>query len=192
MAALLGAGVGDGADIALLNDGKGFRAQATAQKKIVDILQAAGLFVQKIGAFPRTVEPPGDHDFRIIPQLFRRTAVVVLQDQPDFRHVQRGLPIGTGENDVFHGLAAQLLDTLFAHDPADGVDDVAFTAAVGTHHRRYALGEADGRFILKGFETLDFKFLKFHPSNTPTARPVVDCPTHTSLTGEITWLTAWA
>ena len=50
-------------------------------------------------------------------------------------HPQRRLSVGAGENHVFHRFAAQLLDALLAHHPADGVDHVALAAAVGADDR---------------------------------------------------------
>ncbi len=55
IAALLGAGLGDDADVALLDDGIGLGAQTAAEEDVVNVLQAAGLLVQEIGALSGAV-----------------------------------------------------------------------------------------------------------------------------------------
>ena len=69
--ALVRAGIGNSADVALLNDGKRFRAQSAAQEKVVDVFEPAGAFVEKIAAFARAIQAPCDHDFGIVAQFDR-------------------------------------------------------------------------------------------------------------------------
>ena len=47
------AGIGDGADISLLDDGVGFGAHAAAHEDVVDVLETARLLVEQVGAFSR-------------------------------------------------------------------------------------------------------------------------------------------
>ena len=58
--------------------------------------------------------------------------------QGDLRHPQRLTLARAGEDHVFHAGAAQALGALLAQDPTDGVAEVGFSAAVGTHDGRDA------------------------------------------------------
>jgi len=58
-ASLFRAGIGDGTNISLLDNGVGFGAHAASKKYIVDILKTTGLLVKKIGAFTGSVKTPG-------------------------------------------------------------------------------------------------------------------------------------
>mgnify|MGYP000199289316 CR=1 FL=1 len=81
------AGIGDGADVALLYDGIGFRPDAAAQKNVEDVFETAGLFVQKVGTLTGSIQSPGQHDLRKVFELFRCGPVVVEQCQGDLGHV---------------------------------------------------------------------------------------------------------
>ena len=115
----------------------------------MDIFQAAGLFIQKIGALAGTVQAAGKHYFGKIPEFFGCITVVIGHKQGDLRHIQRCSGIGTRKDNIFHGLAAQLFDTLFTHDPAQCIYDIAFAAAVGTDHGRNSGGAFDSCFVIK-------------------------------------------
>ena len=60
--ALLRAGLGDDADVALLDERVGPRAETAAEEDVVDVLEAAGLLVEKVGAFTGPVEAAGHVD----------------------------------------------------------------------------------------------------------------------------------
>src|SRR6266496_4038457 len=53
------------------------------------------------------------------------------EPQPHFRRRRRLARVAAAEDHVFHPLAAQAFGALLAHDPRDGVGDVALSAAVG-------------------------------------------------------------
>jgi len=53
----------DHADLALLDDRVGLRAQAGVHQQIVDVSQPAHLTVDQVFAFARAVQPPGHFDF---------------------------------------------------------------------------------------------------------------------------------
>ena len=161
-APLVRAGVGDGADVALLDDGIGPGAHAAAHEDVENVLEPAGLAVDQISPFAGAVLAPGDADLAAVLEFHRPRAVVVGQGEGHFGHVQRGLAPGAGEDDIFHRLAAQLLGALFPHDPAQGVDDVALAATVGSHHGGDAAGKRNGGPVAEGFETDNVQMLQPH------------------------------
>src|SRR6188474_3255971 len=75
------------------------------------------------------------------------------------RHSHRRATARPVENDVFHLLPAKGFRALFAQDPRDGVGDVAFAAAIGTHDGSNP-GIMDGDFSAVG------EGLKTHNLNT--------------------------
>ena len=164
---LFRAGLGDDADVPLLDHRVGTGAQPAAEEKVVNVLETAGLLVQQVGAFARAVEAPGDVDFGEVAQLLGCAAVVVRQRERDLRHPQGRLAVGTGEDHVFHRLPAQLLDALLPHHPTDGVDDVALAAAVGAHDGGDPGGEVDDGLVQERFEAGDFEFLELHIRGSP-------------------------
>ncbi len=92
-AAFVRACIGNGADIALLDDRIGPGSHAAANENAVDILQAAGLLIDVIDPFPAAVHPPRNHDFSEILEFFRAVPVFIGEGQGHFGHVERR---GTG------------------------------------------------------------------------------------------------
>jgi len=103
-------------------------------KRLKICFEAAGLFVDQIGALAGAEKAPGNADFRVVAELFGSVAVVVGHREGHFGHIQRRLAVGAGENDILHAFAAELFDALFAHDPTQCIDDVAFAATVGSYN----------------------------------------------------------
>ena len=161
-AALFGSGVGDGADVALLDNGIGACAHAASHEEVVDVFQAAGLAVDEIRSLAAAIHAPGELDFGKVLELLRRGAVVIGDGQADFGHVQGRFAVGAGKDDVFHGLAPQLLDALLAHDPSQGIEDIALPAAVRPYDGRHPGGEMDGRLFMKRLKAGQVEFFQFH------------------------------
>ena len=81
----------------------------------------------------------------------------IVQNQGDLR-VARLLSLqGTAEDDVLHLAAPEGLGGLLAHDPADGVGDIRFAAAVGADNGSDVLAKAQDGLIREGFEPLYFQ-----------------------------------
>jgi hypothetical protein len=51
---------------------------------------------------------------------------------------------------------------LFPHHPAEGIEDIAFAATIGSHHGGDSRGKFYGGFIIKGFKTGYFQLFQFH------------------------------
>ena len=71
---------------------------------------------------------------------------------PHEPHVQGGLLVTSREDDVLHGLASELFDALFPHDPTQRIDDIALATAVGTYHRTDSLRELNCGLVYEGLE----------------------------------------
>jgi hypothetical protein len=137
-------------------------------------LRRQGCLLRKVGAFARAVEAAGQVDLGEVLELRGAAAVVVGERQRHLRHAERRLAVGAGEDDVLHRFPAQLLDALLAHDPADGVDDVALPAAVRADHRGDAVGEIDDGLFEEGFEPRYFESFELHgPFSYARELPVV-------------------
>ena len=59
-----------------------------------------------------------------------------------------------GEDDILHGGAPQLLDSLFSQNPANRIRNITFTAAVRTYNTGYSVMKLKSYFVGKGFESV--------------------------------------
>ena len=89
-------------------------------------------------------------------------ARAIGERQGDFRIADRLALVGAVENDVGHFAAAQRLGRLLAEHPADGVENVGFSATVGADDRGHALVEIENGFVGKGFEAEELEGLEMH------------------------------
>ena len=92
--------------------------------------------------------------------------VRVVNGQGDLGKAQGPALGGAAEDNVLHFRAAQGTQGLFAQDPAHGVADIAFAAAIGAHHRGDAPLEGEGSFVGEGFEALQVKGFEKHEVNS--------------------------
>ncbi len=159
---LLGTRLGDGPDVSLADHRVRPASHPAAQKDVVDVLEPAGPLVEKIDALPGPVKAAGDHDLGEVPEGLRPRAVVVVEDQGDFGHVDRRPAAGPGEDHVLHRLAPELLDTLLPHGPSERVNDVTLAAAVWADNGRNARGKVDGGLFHKRLEPGDLHPFELH------------------------------
>ena len=96
------------------------------------------------------------------------------ETQPHFGGRRRLARVAAAEDDVFHPLATQALGALLAHDPRDGVGDVALAAPVRPDDGRHALVEGEFGAVGKRLESVDFQALQAHPL------PIADCGLRTA------------
>ena len=135
----------------LSDDGVAVPSQTGIHKQLVDILEAAGLFIQCIFTLARAVIPPGDHDLSIIRA---KNMLGIVQNERHLGKADWPALLGTAEDNVFHLGAAQAAGRLFTQHPTDGVRDVGLAAAVGANDGGQSTGEADLGAVGKGFESL--------------------------------------
>ncbi len=89
-------------------------------------------------------------------------AVAVGRSQREryFAHRQRPAARRALEDDVVHGLAADVRSAVLAEDPDDGVADVGLTAAVRADDGRHRRREGKLGRIVERFEAVDFQFVE--------------------------------
>ena len=160
-APVLGLGVHDLLHLALPDDGVALLADAHAVQERDDVLEAAGLHVQKILALARTVETAGHGDLVIFDI---EHAVRVVKDERHLAERELAARLRAAEDDVLHGGAAQRLCRLLAQHPAHGVRNVALAAAVGPDDTRHAVVKFDGGLVRKGFEADQLYLFEIHCS----------------------------
>src|SRR5690606_23488510 len=129
VAQILGLGLDQLGDHALLDDRIAARPQAGAEEDVGDVAPAALHAVEEIGVLAVARHPAADGDFRVGGVLAHQAAVGVVEDQLDAGLGHRLAGVGAVEDDVGHRLAAQVLRRAFAHHPAHRVDDVGLAAA---------------------------------------------------------------
>ena len=138
---------------ALTDDGVALTAQTGVHEQLVHVLQADGTAVDVVFALPGAVVPPGDHNLAL---LQREQVVGVVQYQGDLGKALLLAQRGAAEDHVLHFSAPEGLGGLLTHDPADGVRDIRFSAAVGAHDGGDILAKGENGLIREGLESLDF------------------------------------
>ena len=128
-AALLGAALQNGVELALTDDGMRILAQARIVQDVLNVHQAARTRIDEVLALARTIHATGDGDFV---KVDGQHMVRVIEHQRDLGHTHRLARRRAREDDILHGLTAQLLGALLAQDPQNRVRDVRFSRAVGT------------------------------------------------------------
>ena len=88
--------------------------------------------------------------------------ILIGKGKDDFSHPLGLAGFRTVEDHVFHGFAPQLFGALFAESPADGIDDIGFSAPVRPHHRRDAGGKVDLDLIRERLEAEKLDFFNLH------------------------------
>ena len=152
---LAGFGGDDLGNAALADDGVAVPAQAGVQQQLVDILEADVLAVDGVLALAAAVVPAADGD---LVGVHRQAVVGVVDGQADGGVAHGPAGLGAAEDHVLHLAGApQLFGAGLAHDPADGVGDVAFARAIGPHHAGDAGADGDFGAVGEGFEPLDLK-----------------------------------
>ena len=74
-----------------------------------------------------------------------------------FGHAHRHRFLTAVENNILHFFSAQYFHPLFAHHPAERIDDIALAAAVRSHHTGYSIGNIEVHLISKRFKPRNFK-----------------------------------
>ena len=161
-AQLFGTRLDDAADGALADDGVGARAQTGAQKHVLYIAAAHGLVIDEIAgsAIPR--EGAAHRDLGELAPL-PADAVVGVVKQELHAGTAGGFALGGAvEDNVLHGLAAQLAGTALAQNPAHRVHNVGLTTAIGPDHAHQLPRQLQVRRLGKGLEAGELDGVKAH------------------------------
>ena len=144
-AQVLGPGVDDLADHALLDDRVAARPQAGAQEQVGDVAAPAAGAVEVVVALAVAADGALDRNLVERGVLAGDGVVGVVEDQLHRRLRHRLARRGAGEDHVGQRVAAQAAGGALAHHPAHGVDDVRLAAAVGADHAGHV-----GRQVQRG------------------------------------------
>jgi len=163
---LFGLGLDQPVDHALADDGVAARPQAGAQEDVVDVAAADLLVVDVVAAGAVAREHAAHRDLGVGAPLARRASLAVVEHHLDRGARGRLAVARTVEDDVLHGLAAQLGGLGLAQHPAHRVDDVGLAAAVRPHHAHQLAGHGDDGGVDERFEAGEFELGKAHSTMT--------------------------
>ena len=149
---LLRLGLDQARDHALLDDGVATRPEAGAEEDVGDVAAPAPGAVQEIGGGAVARDLAADGDLVVAGVLAGDLAFGVVEGQLDAGVADRLARRRAVEDDVRHGIAAQVLGGGLAHDPAHGVDDVRLAAAVGADDADQFAGDVDRGRVHEGLE----------------------------------------
>src|SRR5262249_31662080 len=127
------------------------------QEEVLDVLEAADLIVDKVFAFAGSVDAAADLKLFVLDgELF----AAVVQRHRDFGEAEAAPGRRAIEDDVGHFAARKALGALFAKNPAHGIHDVGFAAAIRPDHGRDSGREIELRLVGKALETDQFQSLE--------------------------------
>ena len=151
-AALLGLGLDDLADAALMDESGRTRAGRSVGKQGHDV---AGADLAAVDAVERAFfpfDPARDVERVVFVELRRRLVLAVVDLDRDFGGVARRPVVVAGEDDVVHLGGAHRLVRGFAHHPAQRLDQVRLAATVRPDHAGQARLDQEVGRLDEGFE----------------------------------------
>ncbi len=161
---VVGLGLDQARDHALLDDRVAAGAESGAEEQLCDVLAPAAGAVDEVGRRPVARHDTLERDLGEARISARDRAVRIVEDELDGRRPDRLAPAGSVEDDVAHRVAAQVLGGYLAHDPAHGVDDVGLAAAVGTDDAGQVARQVDRGRVDERLESRELDLGKTHPA----------------------------
>jgi hypothetical protein len=146
---LFGLGLDEPRDHPLFDDRVAARAESRAQEDARDVLAATPCAIEVVGGDPIPADLAPDTDFRVFRVLALQRRLGVVEQQLDGGCTHRFAGTGAVKDHIRDGVATEPAGRALPHHPADGVDYVGFTAAVGAYHADEAAGKGDGRGVYK-------------------------------------------
>jgi hypothetical protein len=159
---ILGPRLDEARDHTLFNDGVTAGAQTGTEEEILNVPTPAAGAVEEVVGLAVAADLALDSDLGVLGVFAPGTAIRVIEEEFDGCQTDRLAAGGTVEDDIGHRLAAQHLGGAFTHDPAHGVDDVRFAAAVRPHDPGQVARKEHRRGVHEGFETGKFDLLQPH------------------------------
>ena len=130
-AQVIGLGLDQARDHALLDDGVAAAAKPGTEEQLRDVLAPAARAIDEIRRLAVARYLAFQRHFRVAGVGTGDRAVGVVEHQFDRGIADRLAPAGAVEDHVRHVIAAQVLGGYLAHYPAHGVYDVRLAATVG-------------------------------------------------------------
>ena len=153
-------------DHALLDDGVTAWTETGTQEQVGHVATAALLTVQVVVVLAIAGYPALDRDLGKGRILARQLAFGIVEHQLDRCLAHRFAAAGTIEDDVRHGVTAQVLRRGLTHYPTHGVNGVGLTTAIGADHGAEIGGEVDGGRVDEGLEPGQLDALQTHGLET--------------------------
>ena len=155
-APVFGARRNDETNFALLNDRVGLGSDASAQEQVGYVFEADGRLVDGVFAGAVAIQSARNGDLCVVAELERQAlsclGVGVVEGEGDLGHPVGATAGGPGKNDVRHGTSAQVLGTLLADAPANGVHDVGLATSVGPNDANHVVVEVNDRAVHERLE----------------------------------------
>src|SRR5262249_28663122 len=140
---VFGLALDDARNHPLLDDRVAARSEAGAEEELRDVLATATNAVQEVTGAAVTFHLTFQRYFVVTGVGAPKFAVRIIEDELDGGGAHGFARRRAVENDVRHGVAAQMFRGELTHDPAHGVDDVRLAAAVGPDDSGQITGEGD-------------------------------------------------
>ena len=156
-AAVLRTGGHNLVDPSLPDDGIAIPAKAGVHKQQAHILQPHGRAVKPVLTAAGAVAAAGH--LHLVCVTFQQPGGII-NGQRHLSIPHRAALLGAVEDHILHLGAAQALAGLLTQHPADGVTDIGFTAAIGSHNGRNAVAEPQHGLIGKRLEAMQLQGLK--------------------------------
>ena len=151
-AALLGLGLDDLADAALMDERRRARAGRGVGEQQLHVARAHLAAVEAIERALLALDAARDFQRLVLVELRRRRAVGVVEEERHLGIVARRARVGAVEDDVVHAGGAQRLVRGLAHHPAQRLDQVRLAAAVRPDHAGQALLDLEVGRLDEGLE----------------------------------------
>ncbi len=168
-AALLGLGLDDLADAALMHQRRRARAGRGVGEHHADVARAHLAAVEAVDRALLALDAPRDFQRLEVVEGRRCLAIGIVDQNPDFGVVARRAVIVAGEDDVVHLGRAHGLVGRLAHHPAQGFDQIRFAAAVGADHSGQARLDLEIGGLDEGFEADQAQPRELHKGVIPSA-----------------------
>jgi hypothetical protein len=175
-AALLGLGLNDLADLALVDQCRRTRAGRGVGKQDLHIAGADVAAVDAIGRAGLAFDAAGDLKKLAIIDGGRRRAIGIVDRHDNFGVVARRAVPGTGEDHRIHVGGAQRFVRGFAHRPAQCLDEVRLAAAVRSDHASEAGFDHEISGFNERLETVEAKAREFHGTQISVGRARISLP----------------
>ena len=172
-AAILGLGVDQFGNLALPHQRGRLRAGRGIGKEHLHVARPHVLGIGLVGRSGIARDPPHDLDLVLIVEAGRGQTVGIVDDDRHFGEIARAPGGRAGKDHVFHAAAAHRRGPVFAHDPAQGFQQVRLAAAIGADHAGQPLVDHQIRGVDEAFETIEPKSRKAHCAACSVDSPVV-------------------
>jgi hypothetical protein len=146
-AAVLGLGVDEFRDLPLPHKRRGMRPGGRVGEQHLHVPGAHVLAVQLVGAARVAGDAADDVDVIGVVEPGGRETLGIVDLDMDLGEVPGGTRGGPGEDHVLHPVAAHGGGTVFAHHPAQRLQQVRLAAPVGAHDAGQPLGDHEVRGI---------------------------------------------